>query len=374
MRSSRIVLIGGGHTHALVLHALRSARIDNASVTLINPSRTAPYSGMLPGFVAGHYERDELEINLERLTRQAGAELIQGRAVALRQSPQRVLLEDGKELTFDLASLDVGITSEMPHLKGFASFGIPVKPLATFAARWEQYRSFPGTKSIAVIGGGIAGAEIAMAMSFALRSRGIHGSIKLFDRGEILWASSRRTQRRLRGELVRNRVKLIERATIQRVTEAGVVLEDGETIEAEFVLGAAGATPHPWLGDSGLELHSGFVVVDTHLQSNISGLFAAGDCAHLAFDPRPKAGVFAVRQAPILLENLRRASTGRPLLAYQPQKDYLKIVSLGGKRAYAEKYGFGLSGDIMWRLKHHIDRRFMEQFREQSAKTQSEFE
>ncbi|MEM9368281.1 MAG: FAD-dependent oxidoreductase [Planctomycetota bacterium] len=364
MPPKRIVLIGGGHTHALVLHELRSAPLENTELQVINPGTTAPYSGMLPGFVAGHYRRDELDIDLASLTRRVRAELIDGRAIAMDPAAKRILLDDGTELFFDVASLDVGITSEMPQLEGFASHGIPAKPLAGFAERWESYRGSAGIKSIVVIGGGIAGAELSIAMSYALHSLGHQASVKLLDRGRILAVNSIRTQRRVRKELSRNHVDVIENVVVQRVTETSVVLDDETRLEANFVVGAAGATPHPWLKDTGLGLHEGFIVVDRSLQSSVVGVFAVGDCAHLAFDPRPKAGVFAVRQAPVLLENLRRTARGAPLLRYKPQKDYLKLVSLGGKKAFGEKHGLGFSGRMMWRLKDSIDRRFMRQFRD----------
>ena len=361
-RRTQIVFVGGGHTHALVMHALRSRPLPNTDLTVINPGKTAPYSGMLPGFVAGHYQLRELEIDLKRLSKDIGARLIDGRAVGMNPDKKTVVLEDGTELPYDLASVDVGITTEMAQLPGFASHGVPAKPLATFAARWDSFRATAGNKSVVIIGGGIAGAEISMAMAYALRAHTGSVKVTVIDRGKVLSTNSMTAQMKVRKEMMKNGVDIVEHANVQSVTENGVVLANGDTIDANFIVGAAGVTPHGWIGDTGLSLHEGFIVVNECLQSSSRDVFAVGDCVHLAFDPRPKAGVFAVRQAPILLENLRRNSSDDPLLSYDPQSDYLKLVSLGGKKAFGEKSGWGFSGRLVWRLKNHIDQSFMQQF------------
>ena len=357
-----IVLIGGGHTHALVLHALKTKPITGANITVINPGKTAPYSGMLPGFVAGHYTREDLDIDLETLSFAVGATLIDGRAVGLDHTHKAVLLDTGDRVGFDVASFDVGITSKMDALRGFSDYGVPAKPLADFASRWDAFRASSGPKNVVIIGGGIAGAELAMAMAFALREDPDAVSVTLLDRSTILSHNSAVAQRRVRHALSKNAVTVLEGTNVAGVTETDVVFEDGARLPANFVVGAAGATPHGWVKETGLVLTDGFIDVDASLQTSSSGIFAVGDCAHLRFDPRPKAGVFAVRQAPVLTENLRRAVTGEALLPYRPQTDYLKLVSLGGKRAFGEKNGWTFSGRLIWQLKNKIDRDFMNQF------------
>ena len=358
--ASRVVLVGGGHTHSLVLHAMRRRPLSGATVTVVNPGRTAPYSGMLPGFVAGHYPREALDIDIAQLCEDVGARFVDGRAVAMDPDARAVLLEDGTALPWDLLSFDVGITSAMPRIPGFAEHAVPAKPLGTFAERWDAYRNAAGAKSVAVIGGGIAGAELAMAMAHALRDQGAR--VRLIDRSGILADNTETARRRVRAELDRNGVEVIENAPVRAVLPGGVRVESGATVEAGFIVGAAGATPHPWLADTGLDLHDGYIRVDGALRASIPGVYAVGDCAHLTDNPRPKAGVYAVRQAPVLFENLHRALAGSPPQDYAPQSDYLKLVSLGSKRAFGEKFGIGFSGAWVWRLKDRIDRNFMDQF------------
>ncbi|MFT4620498.1 MAG: selenide,water dikinase, partial [Polaromonas sp.] len=114
-----LVLIGGGHTHALVLRGLAMKPIPGVRLTLINPDATAPYSGMLPGHVAGHYSRRDLEIDLVRLARAANARLVMDRAVGFDREAGRVLLQNRPPVAYDVAAIDIGITSDLPSLLGF---------------------------------------------------------------------------------------------------------------------------------------------------------------------------------------------------------------------------------------------------------------
>ena len=360
--SKSVVMVGGGHTHALVLNGLKSSPLKGAAVTVINPGKTAPYSGMLPGFVAGHYKRDELDIDLAALSQKVGAKLIDGKAVGIDLARNVVRLADGAEISYDVASIDVGITSRMDALPGFIDYGVPAKPLDNFSQEWDAFRKSDGNKHVAIIGGGIAGAELAMAMAYALGSQRCQVTVKLLDRSKILSTNSLKTQAQVRKELPANNVEVLEDVEVVAVTPTGVDLKDGTSIEANFVVGAAGATPHEWIADCGLAMTDGFIDVNSALETSASGVFAVGDCAHMTFNPRPKAGVYAVRQAPVLLRNLRNALAGETLDSYDPQSDYLKLVSLGSKRAFGEKMGIGAAGYLIWRLKDRIDRNFMNQF------------
>ena len=354
-----IVLIGGGHTHALVLRSFAMKPIPGARLTLINPGPTAPYSGMLPGHVAGHYARQTLDIDLVRLTRAAGARLILDQAVGIDRSEKRIVLGARPAVSYDLTSIDIGITSDLPEIEGFETFAVPAKPLGPMAERWEAHVARENPGPVVILGGGVAGLELAMACAHRLHGR---AHVTVVDRGSPVQELSPKTRKLLLDALGKNAVQVRPNCQITEIAEDHVVLGDGTTIPAELVIGAAGAKAQSWLGDTGLELENGFVRVDASLRSSDPDIFAAGDCAHMMDDPRPKAGVFAVRQAPVLAENLRAALTNRPSKPYKPQKDYLKLISLGGKKAVADKSGFRIAGSVLWKLKDKIDRDFMAKF------------
>ena len=362
-----VVLIGGGHTHALVLRKWGMSPLPGARLTVIDPNPAAAYSGMLPGHVAGHYTRDDLEIDLVKLARFAGARLILGAATGIDRVARSVQVPGRPPIGFDLCSVDIGITSEMPNLPGFADHGVPAKPLGQFARRWQAFLSESGPAAVAVIGAGVAGTELALAMAFALRRAGKTGGVKLIDAAAAFPGISPRAASRLRGELSRQGVTLVEHAPVARLATNAVVLADGREIPAGFVVGAGGAQPQGWLTRTGLDLTEGYITVDAELRSSDAAIFAAGDCAHLSMAPRPKAGVFAVRAAPVLYHNLRAALTGGASRPYRPQRDYLKLISLGERRALADRFGLAPSGALMWRWKDRIDRRFMDKFRDLPA-------
>jgi len=361
-----IVLVGGGHSHALVLRMWAMQPLPGVRLTLVNPGPTAPYSGMLPGHVAGHYDRDELDIDLVRLTRFAGARLVIGAVEAIDPVARRISVPGRAPIGYDLLSIDVGIHSQMPEIPGFAAHGVAAKPLDAFADGWARFVE-AGGGPVAVIGGGVAGVELAMAASHRLRVATGRSDVSLIDRGTVLGEVHPAARARLLAELAGASVRLCPDADVVEVAHDHVRLATGEDIAAGFVLGVAGARPHRWLEASGLTLKHGFITVDGHLRSiSHPEVFAVGDCADLGPDPRPKAGVYAVRAAPILLHNLRAMAMGRTdrLCRFRPQRDYLKLISLGDKRALAEKRGLVGAGAVLWHWKNRIDQRFMRQFRD----------
>ncbi len=362
-----LVLIGGGHAHALVLRKWAMSPLAGVRLTVINPAPTAPYTGMLPSHIAGHYQRDELDIDLVRLCRAAGARLILDHATALEAAEQRVHLSSGRVLEYDIASLDIGITAKMPAIAGFLDHAVAAKPLDVYASRWRAYlaavQDAQTAPHVAVIGAGVAGVELAMAMAYALRHSTQSAEVHLIEAAPSLTGTGPATRARLLRALAQRGVRLHCNASVARITADAVQLEDGRRIAADFVVGAAGAFPHAWLAQTDLPLTDGFVTVRPDLRvQGFDTLFAVGDCAHMAHAPRPKAGVFAVRAAPVLHDNLRAALTGHATRAFHPQRDYLKLISLGERSAVAEKFGLAFSGAWLWRWKDRIDRAFMDKF------------
>ncbi len=352
-----VVLIGGGHTHALFLRRWGMKPVPGARLTVINPAPTAPYTGMLPNFVAGHYDRDALEIDLVRLARFAGARIVLGWATGIDRTAREVHVEGRPPLPYDIASVDIGITSTMPEIPGFSDHGVAAKPLGPFAARWSAFLQ-GDAGDVVVIGGGVAGVELALTMSHALQGR---GKVTVVEANRVLNATGDRARDALLGHAEAAGISFAEGATVTAVGPDTITLSDDRRLPASLTVGAAGARPFPWLEETGLDLTDGFITVDAHLRAiNDPTIYATGDCAHLSHAPRPKAGVFAVREAPVLTHNIRADLTGTARRRFDPQKHYLKLVSLGPKSALAEKWGHAVGGPWAWTWKDRIDRSFME--------------
>jgi selenide, water dikinase len=356
-----LVLIGGGHAHALVLRMWAMDPLPGTRLTLVTPDPVTPYTGMLPGLIAGHYRRDDLMIDLVRLARFAGARLILDQATGLDRESRLIHLAGRAPLPYDLAAIDIGITSDLPDLPG-AGHAVAAKPLAAYAETWEAFLSkglaFP---RIVILGAGLGGVELAMATMHRLRTSGSRPEVTLVDRADTLLpglgAAARRT---VMARLSDAGIILRTGTEVTGIGPASVTLGSGEVIGSDFTLTVTGARPHGWLADTGLESERGFLVTDAMLRTSDPFVFASGDCAGIRGIKRPKAGVFAVRAAPVLHANLRAALSGRPLHAFRPQRDYLKLVALGDRSAVADKWGLSLHGPRLWQVKDRIDRQFMD--------------
>ncbi len=363
-----LVLVGGGHAHALVLRAWGMNPLPGARLTLINPGPTAPYTGMLPGHVAGHYTRDELEIDLVRLCRHAGARLILDHVTGIDRQARTFTLRGRAPVAYDAASINIGITAKM-DLPGFAEHAMPAKPLDVFAERWrgfiEEAASGEIPPDVAVIGGGVAGCELAMAMAHAMRERGVKPQVTIIQSGPEISGMGARARRRILAAIDDLGITVRRNARVSRVEVDRVIVDGQPPVAASLCIGAAGAFPHTWVAASDLPQRDGFIEIGADL--GVKGddtLFAVGDCAVMLEAERPKAGVFAVRAAPFLHHNLRAALSGGRRKVWRPQKNYLKLIALGGKSALAEKFGLTLQGPLLWRWKDRIDAKFMGKLRD----------
>ncbi|MFC4175625.1 FAD-dependent oxidoreductase [Microvirga sp. GCM10011540] len=368
--SQNLLLVGGGHAHVFVLEAFARRPEPGLRLTLVTKDVLTPYSGMLPGHLAGLYERDAMHIDLERLVRESGATLVQDEAIGFDARNRQVRLRNGGEIAYDLLSIDIGITPDLSGIDGAADHALAVKPIGDLLEKWDRLVAAAagpdGPRRVAIVGGGVAGICLAFAAASTLRKVGGAGmQISVVSAGASPELNSG-MQERIRQALKRRRIALYANAVAVGVDERGVTLADGSLVPADAVLVSTGAAPPPALNGSDLAKDErGFLAVGPSLQVlNDSSVFAAGDCATMMVSPRPKAGVFAVRQGPVLARNLRRVLRGEPLEFYTPQHDHLILIGTGDGRAIGGR-GRWLSfeGRWVWRWKDWIDRRFMRRFR-----------
>ncbi len=359
--AGRIVLVGGGHTHVHLVEAFGKTRLEGWRVLLVSPEPKAVYSGMAPGVIAGHYRREDLEIDLERLCAAYGIDFRLARAVGIDRSGKRLHLEDGAEISYDLLSLDVGSGSTTNCMAGAGEHGLPVKPIGDLldrlAAHISGSRDEPGR--ITVVGGGPAGVEIVLA----LRHRLAGASLALVSAGPLLEAHPPRVRLYVRDILARREIEVEERQAVAAIGPGEIELADGRRLKSDLTLLATGAAPPAWLVQTGLRLTNGFIAVQPTLQTmSDPDIFAAGDCATIVGSERPKAGVFAVRAGPPLAANLRAHAQGKPLRPWSPQETYLTLMATGGRHAVASRGAFFVAGRWVWLLKDWIDRSWLRRY------------
>ncbi len=364
--TKRLVLLGGGHAHVQVLADLAARPLAGWSVQLLTPHRRQIYSGMLPGWVAGHDPIEACAVDLDGLCRPAGVDLQITAAVGLDLAQQRVIGADGIERPFDLLSIDTGPVAALADLPGSDTHALPIRPIERFVAAWPTWlerigRHGPGFELV-ILGAGAAGVELAFAIAHRARVEGrMPMGLTLVGSDALPLPGAPDRARRQALRLLQQRDIRWRGSSRASAVDAGVLrLAGGGALPFDACLTTTGAAAPDWPAASGLATDAGgFIRVDRNLRSvSHPAVFAAGDVAALS-DARPRSGVYAVRAGPVLAANLRAACQGQALQDWTPQARALYLISTGERHALATWGRWSWSGRWVWRWKRHIDHAFM---------------
>jgi len=373
-----VVLVGAGHSHVTVLRMFGMKPIPGVRLTLISREVHTPYSGMLPGLIAGHYGFDDAHIDTGPLARFAGARLYQDEVVDLDLAGRHVICRRRPPVPYDLLSLNIGSTPNTADVPGASEHAIPVKPIDGFLRRFEALQARvlarKGRAAVALVGAGAGGVELLLAVEHRLRQAvaragfdaGGLSFVLISDVADILPSFPAAFRARFHTILAARGIAVITGAAVARVEAGRLMLAGYGPVAADEILWTTQAAPARWLAKSGLPLDArGFLRVDETLGvTGHDNLFAAGDTIAFSGRELPKSGVYAVRAGPALAENIRRTLTGRSLRRFRPQREALYLVSTGGRHAVGSRNGLVVEGDWVWRWKDWIDRRFMRKYNE----------
>jgi selenide, water dikinase len=377
-----IVLVGGGHSHVGVLKSFGMQPVPGVRITLICTDMHTPYSGMLPGYVAGHYDYDAVHIDLSRLCVFAGARLFKDEVIGIDRVNKKVICRNRPPVPYDQLSINIGSTPQLGGVPGAAEHAVAVKPIQRFNDRWvalvDRVKKHAGKTTIAVVGAGAGGVELTLAMQFRLRNE-----LKALGRNPdelafhlftssatILPTHNAGVRQRFDTVLAERGVVVHRNAEVKQVSKGKLQATSnnatGETLDADEIIWVTRAGGAAWLQQTGLDLDAeGFIKVQDTLQTVTDpDIYAAGDIASMVNYRLEKAGVFAVRQGKPLTENLRRAVQGTTLQAYRPQTSWLALISTGDQYAIASRGALGFAGAWVWRWKDWIDKRFMRKFQD----------
>ena len=379
--SQDLVLVGGGHAHVTVLKKWGMRPLPGARVTLISRDLQAPYSGMLPGCVAGHYAFEEAHIDLRPLCRFAGARFFHDEVVGMDAANKRLLCRNRPPVAYDALSINIGAAPAMAGVPGAVGGVTPVKPIDGFWENWLRLRERVWGREggaevrLGIVGGGAGGVELALALQHGLENpppgqlppgrAAPRLALRLFTDGpDVLVAHNPFVRAKFRHLLAERGIKVHLEHKVVEVHPGGLRCANGRAFELDEILWAVGAGAQTWPTEAGLAVdEQGFIKVRETLESvSHPGVFAVGDSAAVVEHPRPKSGVFAVRQGPPLWSNLRRKLLGRPLKPFRPQRAFLSLIATGGKRAVASRSWWALEGAWVWAWKDWIDRRFVSRF------------
>lgn len=361
-----LILVGGGHAHLFVLDHLAHIQLRDVRITLISPSRWQEYSGMLPGWMAGAYSKAQCRIDLIPLVTQAGIKFIEDSIGGMDAEKRCVYLSDGTPISYDLLSLDVGSEVDVQCLQSLGDKLVALRPIAQFRAAWleivcqcSKQRSF----TLAVVGGGAAGVEVALAASRTLGPQNPACSIVLIAglKGVLADHAPSVQQAALKALRQANIAVYNERCT---TNGNALLLSGGGELNADKVVAATGSKPACWLGGSKLQLdNKGYILVDAqHRSLSHHNVFAAGNtCARIDV-PLPRSGVHAVRAGPVLAHNLHATLENKPLIPYRAKAQSLYLLSCSNGRAILSWGAWSAEGRWLWLLKDFIDRRFIKRF------------
>jgi selenide,water dikinase len=387
-----VVLIGGGHSHAIVLKQFGINPLPGVRLTLITDVYHTPYSGMLPGYIAGLYDFDDCHIDLRPLAQFALGRMIQGEVIGLNLDQNQVLCRNHPPISFDILSINIGSTPNRLTVAGAEQYAIPVKPISKFLQYWDKIKQdviqFPQQKQrLAIVGGGAGGVELTLSVQAHLQR--IFDSAKqpitnlelhLFHRGQQLiperhpWVG-----KTLQKILSRRGVQIHLNQTVSQIKAAEnsskiIYCESGLKIDCDHVFWVTQAGAAAWIKQTELTTDDrGFIQVKDTLQSvSHPHVFAAGDVATIVNHPRPKAGVFAVRQGKPLFENLVKVLQKESPQSFIPQQQFLILIGTGDEKAIASRDWLRLGPySFLWKWKDSIDQKFMDQFRNLSINMNS---
>lgn len=362
-----ILLAGGGHAHAVALRLLsKNPPKTPVRLTVVAPDTRNLYSGALPGVIAGHWPVEDIGVPLQPLCKAADAQFVQDALIDLDSDNQIAHLASGKQIAFDTLSLDIGSGIHPLGIPDPDEITVPIRPIAPFLSRWhtaaQRMKASTTPSTVIVIGAGLAGIEVCLAIHNRLqKALAKPALIYLVDASNEIAANCHPTLRRkLVKALSRAGVKTLTGTRLTACARGVAELSSGDKIPAALVVNCAGSAPFSWISETGLNTERGRVEVDACLRSTShANVWAAGDASHFKPHPIAPAGVFAVRAGVVVAENIRRIASGQALSEFHPQSDYLKLVSLGEKRAIAEKYGLTFEGVWVWQLKKSIDFSFL---------------
>ncbi|MBR9986400.1 MAG: FAD-dependent oxidoreductase [Desulfosarcina sp.] len=365
--SKQLVLIGGGHAHMVTLANLATITKNGHDVTVIGPSEFHYYSGMGPGMLSGTYRPEEIRFATRLVVEKQGGTFLHGKAATIDPERRLVILENGHTVPYDVLSCNAGSHVPKPAIEGELADLYTVKPIERLMEAKDRLVNHFGRHSpdVVIVGGGPSAAEVAgNVWQLAATTGGHMPRITICAGSAFMSRFPASVRRRISSVLGRRGVIIREPVYVKSVAHDAVILNNGETLPADFIFLALGVKPSGIFADSNIATGpDGGLQVNRFLQSTQHPrIFGGGDCIYFQDQPLDKVGVYAVRQNPVLLHNIMAQLDGGDLMPFDPGGDYLLIFNLGGRVGVFKKRWLEFGGRPAFLIKDYIDRKFMKEF------------
>ncbi|MGH4124775.1 MAG: FAD-dependent oxidoreductase [Clostridium sp.] len=367
-KPKKLLLVGGGHAHVFLIKQFCLKNIPGLEVVLVTACQYQYYSGMAAGYVEGNYKGEEMSFDLKKMCQKSGVKYIEGRVTGIDAQNKCVKLGNQETVSFDVISLDTGSEMAGKKVEGVIEHACCVKPLENLFKLRENFmdETFE-VRNVVIAGAGAAGIEIAFALKALADKMKRNVKITLVHSGNLILKGYHENVRdKTLRKLKKDKIKVLSQHKILVVLENNLSMEFGKQINFDFLVWAAGPASNPIYKDSGLTVDkAGYMVVNSYLQSvDYPFIFGAGDCISFSeFTYVKKVGVYAIREAPYLLNNILKFIKNEGLQEYIPQTDYLAIISAGNKKGIMQYKSMATMGSLSWKLKDFIDRGFMKKFK-----------
>lgn len=365
----RLLLIGSGPAHLLLLAGL-SRRTDPPRETMLLSSfPTEMTPGTLPGLLAGRYRPSEIGLNLERLARAAGARFLLGGVRSVDPQNRTVRLENGEALLYNAASFATGpypASSDVPGTMRYAYFIHALEQAIALVPELETVvREVPEqTARVVVVGDSPEALEIAMTLRQVLdRLAAGKGVVTLIGAAHAVWGERGVSAKLAEAALRRNDITAILGAQVIEVADHRLRLSNGAGVAFDFLVWATGDQAPEYLTSSGLQIdREHHVIVDEHLQAvDGPGLFISGAVTIKKNGQLKRVGVDPAEGARVICDNLLAVLDGRgPSRSYRSSRSRLTLAETGGKSAILAYGSMGLEGKWLMRLKERADRKLMQ--------------
>ncbi len=371
----QLVIVGAGHAHLTILKNLQEFKKAGHDVTVVSSSSLHYYSGMGPGMLSGIYRPEEIRFNVKKMSEDRGAVFIEDKVIKIHPPKKEIDLQSGATLPYDVMSVNTGSFVPVEASGSADDLIVTVKPIENMlnARRKIIDRLRNKELNITVVGGGPTGVEVAGNLHRLVSNESGKSRITLIAGTRLLRQFKAGVRNRVLNSLVRRKVHVIENTRVSAIKGKSVALSDGSDFESDIVFMAVGVKPSPLFKDSGLTIgQDGGMLVNQYLQSvSYPEIFGGGDC--ISFEPQPlaKVGVYAVRQNPILLNNLLCFLKGAALKQFLPQKAVLLAFNMGDGTAVVQWHSLVWGGRLGFALKNYIDKSFMKNFQVSGEVTKS---
>ena len=365
--AKHLVLVGGGHAHMMTLANIYAFVAKGHRVTVIGPSEYHYYSGMGPGMLGGTYSPSDIRFATKHVVEKQGGIFVLGKAVRVRPDEKEIELESGETVRYDVVSFNAGSYVPRLNLGEVIENIYPVKPIERLMEAQARIKELASQKpiTIGIIGGGPSSVEIAGNIWQLTSESGVNQPrVKIFAGNDLMAKYPNGVRYRIERSLKRLGVEIYTNGFVQKIEPDGIILESGERYDLDIIFLAIGVRPNAIFQRSGIPTGpDGGMLVNSCLQSTAyPEMFGGGDCIYFQDQPLDKVGVYAVRQNPVLYNNLMAALKGEPLQVFIPGGDYLLIFNMGGGKGVLRKKWLTFGGRLAFIIKDYIDRRFMKKF------------